>query len=88
MGTISFQVTETGQTPLARTFTLPDAHIDRMVAAYQSVGNQSIGGTATRAQVLNAWCAGLMQETVAYVVNAEQQVAVSAVVIPAPITPV
>lgn len=87
MGTISFQVAQTGQTTLTKTYTIPDAHIDRLVAAYQTPANASINGTATRAQVLNFWVQGLMSETVQQVQNVENAAAIMAVAPPAAITP-
>lgn len=52
MGSISFTVTETGKPDATKSYTVPDADIDRMVAAYQSDANVDINGTATRGQVL------------------------------------
>jgi len=88
MATITFQVAETGQTTATKTYTLPDSQVDRLVVAYQSLGNAAVGGTATRAQVLNAWANQLIQLTVTYVGNAEQQAAIAAVPPVSPITPV
>ena len=88
MATISFQVTETGQTTLSKTYTLADAQLDRLTAAYQSLGNVAVGGTATRAQVLQTWITGFIQSTVQFVQNAEQQTAIAAVPPAQPITPV
>jgi hypothetical protein len=87
MGTISFQVAETGQTTLTKVYTLPDSQIDRMVTAYQNLANAAVGGTATRAQVLQTWVTGLVTETVGYVANYEQAVALAAVPQASPITP-
>lgn len=86
MGTISIQVAETGQATLTKTYTLPDAQIDRLVAAYQSAGNTSVNNTATRAQVLLVWATMLMASTVEQVSSYEQSIA--AATAPAPITPV
>lgn len=52
MGSITFQVAETGQTTATKAYTVADADIDRMIAAYQSDANVSVNGTAARAQVL------------------------------------
>lgn len=71
MGTITFQVVETGQITGTKTFTVPDAHIDRLVVAYQSAANTSINGSATRLQVLNYWANLLMSQTVSYVQSIE-----------------
>lgn len=80
MGTISIQVTETGFSNATKTYTVPDTHIDRIVAAYQIPANASVNGTATRAQVLNYWANQLIQgQTVQYVLNYEQQAAASGV---------
>lgn len=88
MATITFQVTETGQATATKTYNLPDAQIDRLVAAYQAAGNAAVGGTATRAQVLNTWATMLIQQTVTYVANVEQQAALNAVTPVSVITPV
>lgn len=85
MGTISFQVVETGQTTLTKTYTLPDAQIDRMVAAYQSAGNTAVNGTATRAQVLQTVVAGWISATVQQVTSFEQAAAAAGAA--APINP-
>lgn len=50
---ISIQVAETGQTTLTKTFTVSDADIDKIVAAYQTFANVDCSCVATRAQVLN-----------------------------------
>lgn len=88
-GTITFQVTETSQTTATKTYNLPDSQIDRMVAAYQSAANLSVGGTASRAQVLNFIASQLVLTVIVqYVLSAEQQTAsVSATSAVAPITP-
>lgn len=78
MGTITIQVAEAGQTTLTKTYTVPDAHIDRMVAAYQQTGNVFINGTATRAQVLLAWANQFIQNTISAVQTTEQQSAINA----------
>jgi hypothetical protein len=88
MGSISFQVVETGQTTLTKTYTLADSQVDRLVAAYQVAANASISGTATRAQVLNFWVQGLVNETVQQVQNVETAALIQAVVPPGAITPV
>lgn len=88
MATITFQVAETGQTTLTKTYTLADSQLDRMIAAYQAAANVAIGGVATRAQVLNAWATTLIQGTIGYVANVEQQVALSTVPVVSLITPV
>lgn len=76
MATISLQVVETGQATSTKTYTIPDAQMDRIVTAYQSAANTSINGTATRAQVLNYWANQLIQvATVQYVLGIEQQTA-------------
>ena len=59
-GTITVQVVETGQTTQTKTYTVADADIDKIVAAYQSGANVSVNGTATRAQVLLYWITTLL----------------------------
>lgn len=54
MATITATVVETGFANASKTYTLADADMDRVVAAYQQHGNVAVNGTATRAQVL-AW---------------------------------
>jgi hypothetical protein len=51
MSTISFQVTS-GLGNLTRSKTVTDAHLTRLVEAYQSSANASVGGVATNAQVI------------------------------------
>lgn len=88
-GTITFQVTETSQTTATKTYNIADAQIDRMVAAYQPAANLSVGGTASRTQVLNFIASQLvLTGIVQYVLSAEQQAAsVSATSSVSPITP-
>lgn len=81
MGTITIQVVETGQTTLTKTYTVADADIDKIVAAYQSAANVSVNGTATRAQVLNYVCGTWAAATQAQV----QQFNIVPAVVPAPI---
>lgn len=85
MATISFQVAETGQTTLTKTYTLPDANVDLLVQAYQQQANTAINGTATRPQVLQTWVTGLVNGTVQYVTSYQQQAAVAAL---PPVTPI
>lgn len=78
-GSITFQVVETGQTTATKTYAIPDAQIDRMVAAYQVAANASINGPATRAQVLNYIANQLIQgDIVQYVLSVENQNAAAA----------
>jgi hypothetical protein len=51
MSTIAFQVTS-GLGNLTRSKTVTDAHLVRLVAAYQAEANSAINGTATNAQVI------------------------------------
>lgn len=83
-GTITFQVTETGQTTATKTFTLPDVQIDRMVAAYQSPANVSVNGTATRAQVLNYIATKLIQVEIPQFIQSFETLPA---VVPTPINP-
>ena len=88
-GTITIQVTEAGQTTATKTFNIPDAHIDRMVAAYQAEANRSLGSPASRAQVLNFIAGNLvLTHIVQYVQGIEMQNASPAATAAiAPITP-
>lgn len=80
-GTITFQVVQTGQTTATKNYTIPDAQIDRMVAAYQVAANASVNGTATRAQVLNYIANQIIQGTIVqYVLGIETQNAEAAAV--------
>lgn len=88
MGTLTFQVAETGQTTLSKVYTLPDAQIDRLVAAYQTAANVSISGTATRAQVLLYWTQVMIGNTIQQVLSAETSAVMAAIVQPTPIAPV
>jgi hypothetical protein len=51
MSTIAFQITS-GLGNLTRTKTVTDAHLTRLVAAFQAEANASINGTATNGQVI------------------------------------
>lgn len=66
MGTLSIQLTETGQVTLTKTFTVADSDIDKVTAAYQSDANVSVNGSASRAQVwlyiAGLWAAQLKQK--------------------------
>lgn len=78
-GSITIQVIEAGQSNATKTFTLPDAQIDRIVAAYQVAANASVNGPATRAQVLNYLAVQLIQGAVVqYVLGIETQNATAA----------
>lgn len=59
-GTISIQVAEAGFATQTKTYTVADADIDKIVAAYQPGANVSVNGTATRAQVLLYWLQTLL----------------------------
>ena len=86
MGSISFTITQTSKPDATKTYTVPDADVDRLVAAYQSDANVDINGTATRAQVLlyiaKQWVK-LIKDKVKSVETAAAQ---AAVVIPADIS--
>lgn len=82
MGTITFQVAETGQTTATKTFTLPDTDIDRFVAAWQQEANIAINGTATRAQVLLTWANSVMDAGKAKVLAFERAAQQAALVAP------
>lgn len=87
-GTITITVVQGAQPDATKTFTLPDAQITRLVAAYQSLANVAVNGTATRAQVLNyvltqVW----LQSTVDFVKGVETAAAKAAVPDAVPINP-
>lgn len=86
MGTITFQVAETGQTTATKTFTVPDADIDRFVAAWQQDANTSVNGTATRAQVLLTWANSVMAQAKDKVLAFEKAAQQAALVPPSPIS--
>ena len=76
-GTITVQIVETGQTTLTKQYTVPDADIDRIQAAYQQAGNTAVNGNATRAQVFQNWIQSLLiaptiAAVSAYYLQAEQ----------------
>lgn len=52
MGSIAFSVTDTAHGTVSKSYTVSDADIARMVAAYQNDANVNVNGTATRNQVL------------------------------------
>lgn len=72
-GTLTIQVAETAQTTATKTFNIPDAQIDRMIAAYQVAANASVNAPATRAQVLNYIANQMIQNVVQYVQGIETQ---------------
>lgn len=89
MATIVATVTSGLHPTATKTFNLPDAEIDRLVAAYQIAANASVNATATYAQVLNyifttKFIAGLVADVKAR----EAAVAAATTVPPAPINPV
>jgi len=63
MGSITFKITETGEADGEKTYTVPDAHLQRLTAAYQQKGNTRINGTATRGQVLVTWAEEMLNQT-------------------------
>ncbi len=81
-GSITFTLVQGGFGNLAKTYTVTDAEIVRIIAAYQSAANTAVNGTATRVQVLNYWLGTLIADTVDIVKTAEQPVA------PPPPTPI
>lgn len=87
MASISFQVAETGQSTLTKTYSLPDANVDLLVQAYQQQANTAINGTANRTQVLQNWVQGLVTETVQNVTAYQQQAAIAALPAVTPISP-
>lgn len=63
-GSITISVTNAANGTVTKTFTVPDAHLVRWVAAYQIAANASVNATATRAQVLNYIAVATMKEWV------------------------
>lgn len=45
MGTLSIQVTETGQTNLTKTYTIADSDIDKIVAAYTILASNALNAS-------------------------------------------
>lgn len=87
-GSIVVTVNRTGDPPRSRTFNIPDADIDRIVAAHQRDANVAVNGTATKAQVLDFWITKhVRDDTAAAVKSYERQKAVEAVAEPTPIDP-
>jgi hypothetical protein len=86
-GTISFQITEGGQSNVTKTYTLADSQIDRIVAAYQQGANISLGTVATRNQVLQYWLSLFIGQTIQTVYTSEYNAAVQAVSPPSTINP-
>jgi hypothetical protein len=86
MGSISFTITQTSKPDAIKTYTVPDADVDRLVAAYQSDANVSVNGTATRAQVLLYVAAQWISQIKAKVKSVETTTAQAAVVIPSDIS--
>ena len=85
MGSIAFDVTQ-GANSYNKSYTVPDADIDRLVAAYQYDANQDINGTATEAQVLlyvvKTWVNAAKEKVSSYETEQQQQ----ALTAPAPIS--
>lgn len=87
MATIAFQVTETAQTTVSKSYTLADSQMDRIIAAYQSGANSAVNGTASRSQVLQFWLTGFIQQTVNCVALFEAQTAIASLPTIIPINP-
>lgn len=87
MATIAFQVTETAQTTVSKSYSLADSQMDRIIAAYQSGANSAVNGTASRVQVLQFWLTGFIQQTVNCVSLFEAQTAIASLPTIAPINP-
>lgn len=51
MGTLSIQVTETGQTNLTKTYTIADSDIDKIVAAYTTLASSALNASGLAAFV-------------------------------------
>lgn len=86
-GSIGYVVKQNTFADLPTTRGYTDAEMTRLIAAFQSAANTANNGTATRVQV---WAFILQWVTTAltnYVAGVENQAAVNAVVIPAPLNP-
>lgn len=81
MGTIVTTVTHGTKPTVTKTYTLPDADIDRMEAAWQQAANISVNGTATRPQVFLTWANQIISDVNARVVANEAKMST-----PPPIT--
>jgi hypothetical protein len=79
MSTIAFQVTS-GLGNLTRSKTVTDAHLTRLVAAYQSEANTAINGTATNAQVITYLLDNTVADWIAKVKAYESQQATTTAV--------
>lgn len=87
MGTITFSVAETGFSTATKNYSIPDAQVDRMIAAYQVAANASVNATASRGQVLSYIADQVVKGTIpAYVLGIEQQNATATAL--ASITPI
>lgn len=60
-GSVTISVTNAANGTVSKTFTVPDAHIARWIATYQSDANTSVNAVATRNQVLNYIAVTTMQ---------------------------
>lgn len=87
MGKLVFQITD-AVGPAAKTFTVPDVQIARMIAAYQGPANVAVNGTATRAQVLDylvkRWIDTAVEDVKVFEIASAQATALASVT---PITP-
>lgn len=82
-GSIAITVTQGGQPTLTKTYTIPDADIDRIIATFQP----QISGTPTRTQIVQFWIDVLLGSTKLAVSTFERQKALEAVPAPTPIDP-
>jgi len=82
--TIAFTITATG-TNATKTYTLTDAELLRIIAAYQIAANAAMNRPATRQEVLAYWIRQIIAQTAAAVQSNDQQTAVDAL---PPITPI
>lgn len=86
-GSISITVVQGGAANVTKNYTVLDADIDRIVAAYQVDANKDLNATANKAQVLLYLTKRWMAEIAADVKSAERQKAQDAIVVPAPVNP-
>lgn len=86
-GSISVTVAQNGFVNTTKSYAIPDADIDRIVAAYQIAANADLNATATRAQVLLYLTKRWMAEIANDVKSAERQKAQDAIVAPVPVNP-
>jgi hypothetical protein len=85
MGTLTVTFATSAATVFTRNFAIPDADLNRIVAAYQNGANGALNGTATPQQVATFIVQGWINEMANNVISFGTQAALAAV---APIAPI